>query len=167
MKRLLTFANHFALYLLVWLGWLVNGNVALCCCSQPQWVCYLKGLPSHKAFCKRQFVINWGGLKRDQLQESLLLIFMLSTSTPLPTLLKSKPSTWVICLSVTSLPDIKSWSNTNHRLEPFISIFAFWLLSWFKSTNISQWWELISFSCLFTYPVQTKKPVALFTLVYK
>lgn len=98
--------------------------------------CYLKGLHSHKAFCKWQFVINWGGLNRDQLQDSLLLIFALSTSTLLPTLVKSQPSAWVICVSVTSLPDIKSWLNTNHRLEPFVSIFALFLLS-----RITHWFQ--------------------------
>lgn len=80
---------------------------------------YLKGLHSHKAFCTWQFVICWGRLKKDQLQDSLLLIFTLSTSKPLPTLVKSQPSTWAICGSVTSLPDIRNRLNTNHRLEPF------------------------------------------------
>lgn len=98
--------------------------------------CYLKGLHSHKAFCKWQFVINWGGLKRDQLQDSLLLIFTLPTSTLLPTLVKSQPSAWVICVSLTSLPDIKRWLNTNHRLEPFVSIFALFLLS-----RITHWFQ--------------------------
>lgn len=99
--------------------------------------CYhLKHLYSHKVFCKWQFVINWGGLKKDQLQDSLLLIFTLSTSTLHPTLVKSQPSAWVICVSVTSLPDNKSWLNTNHRLEPFVLVFALFLLSW-----ISHWFQ--------------------------
>lgn len=133
---------------------------------------YLKGLHSHKAFCTRQFVIGWGGLKKDQLQGSLLLIFTLSTSKPLPTLVKSQPSTWAICGSVTSLPDIKSRLNTNHRLEPFCLQYLPFPCCHespidFDSTNISWWWELTSFSCLFTHSVQSKNPVALFTLVYK
>lgn len=133
---------------------------------------YLKGLHSHEAFCIQQFVINWGGLKKDQLQDSLLLIFTLSTSKRLPTLVKSQPSAWAICGSVTSLPDIRSRLNTSHRLEPFcLQYLPFPCCQEspidFESTNISRWWELTAFSCLFTHSVQSKKPVALFTLVYK
>lgn len=135
-KTLLIFAKWFTLYLFVCLGCLSSGNVSLLL-QLPALVgfCYLKRLHLHKAFCKWQFVISWGGLKRDQLEDSLLLIFALSTSTLL-TLVKSQPSAWVICVSVTSLPDIKSWLNTNHRLEPFVSIFALFLLSW-----ITHWFQ--------------------------
>lgn len=126
------------MYLFVCLGWLVSGNMTLLL-QLPALVgfCYhLKRLYSHKGFCKWQFVINWGGLKRDQLQDSLLLIFTLSTSTLLPTLVKSQPSAWVICVSVASLPDNMSWLNTNHRLEPFVLVFALFLLS-----RITHWFQ--------------------------
>lgn len=151
-------------------GWWEYGTFAAACSLVG--FSYLKCLHSHKAFCTQQFVINWRGLKRDQLQDSLLLVFTLSASTHLPTLVKSQPRAWVICVSVTSLPDIKSRLNTNHRLEPFCLQYLPFSCCHespidFESTNISRWWELISFSCLFTHSVQSKKPVALFTLVYK
>lgn len=99
-------------------------------------------------------------------------VYIYLTSKRLPTLVKSQPSTWAICGSITSLSDIKRRLNTNHRLETFCLQYLPFPCCHkspidFESTNISRWWELTSFSCLFTHSVQSKKPVALFTLVYK